>query len=309
MTWIPAGTFLMGTDDPESYQHEGPAHEVRVTGFYMDVTEVTNQQFKTFVEATGYLTTAEKKPDWEQLSKQLPPGTPQPKDDFAAGSLVFSPPSEPVMAMEDYTQWWKWVEGADWKHPEGTGSNIDGKDNHPVVHVSWDDAMAYCEWAGKRLATEAEWEYASRGGVDNQRYAWGNEFRPAGKFMANTFQGSFPTKNTGDDGFAGSSPVKSFPPNAYGLYDMIGNVWEWTHDYYHADYYQQVSSKSKNVDPSGAEFSFDPNDPYGQKRVTRGGSFLCAMDYCVNYRPSARQATAFDSGSSNIGFRCVKDGR
>lgn len=305
MVWIPGGEFTMGTNDPESYEYERPAHRVKIDGFWMDATEVTNAQFKAFVDATGYVTTAEKKPEWEELKKQLPPGTHKPADDnFSPGSLTFSPPAY-VVSLDDYSQWWVWTNGANWKQPEGPGSTIKGKDSHPVVHVSYDDAVAYATWAGKRLPTEAEWEFASRGGRDGQRYSWGEEFNPGGKFMANTFQGVFPGKNTGDDGFTASSPVKTFPPNDYGLYDIIGNCWEWTLDYYNVNYYQELAKAGLAINPKGAGKSYDPQEPFADKHVTRGGSFLCSETYCVNYRPSARQGSAFDSGMSHISFRCV----
>ncbi len=307
MVWIPGGEFTMGTDDPESYEAERPAHRVRLNGYWIDVTEVTNKQFKEFVDATGYVTTAEKKPEWEELKKQLPPGTPKPAETvFVPGSLVFTPPSYAV-SLDDYSQWWTWTPGADWKHPEGLGSNIEKRMDHPVVHISYDDALAYCKWAGKRLPTEAEWEFASRGGREKERYSWGNDFMPAGKFMANTFQGAFPSKDTGDDGYLSTSPVKTFEPNDYGLYDIIGNAWEWTSDYYNINYYGVLAKAGLTTNPKGPDKPYDPREPYAEKRVTRGGSFLCADNYCVNYRPSARQGTAFDSGMSHIGFRCVKD--
>lgn len=305
MVWIPGGEFTMGTDDPESYEAERPAHRVKIDGFWMDITEVTNEQFKKFVDSTHYLTTAEKKPDWEQLKKQVPAGTPKPSDELLVpGSLVFTPPPYAI-STEDYTQWWSWQPGADWQHPEGPGSNLDGMSRHPVVQISYDDAVAYCQWAGKRLPTEAEWEFASRGGHESQRYSWGTEFRPQGKFMANTFQGVFPGKNAGEDGFAGSSPVKTFPPNDYGLYDIIGNAWEWTTDYFNVNYYDDLAKTKLTINPKGPASAYDPREPLAEKRVTRGGSFLCATDYCVNFRPSARQGTAFDSGMSHVSFRCV----
>lgn len=305
MVWIPGGEFTMGTDDPESYEFERPAHRVKVDGFWMDATEMTNLEFEKFVDATGYLTTAEKKPEWEQLKKQLPPGAQNPREArLVPGSLAFNPPPYAV-TTDDYTQWWSWRPGASWKQPEGPGSDLEGRWNHPVVHVSYDDALAYCAWAGKRLPTEAEWEFASRGGLESQRYSWGDEFRPHGKFMANTFQGVFPGKNDKEDGFAGSSPAKSFPPNGYGLYDIIGNAWEWTSDYFNANYYSGLANARLTVNPRGADKPYDPREPFAEKRVTRGGSFLCATDYCVNFRPSARQGTAFDSGMSHISFRCV----
>ncbi|HEX8038361.1 MAG TPA: formylglycine-generating enzyme family protein, partial [Chryseosolibacter sp.] len=232
MLWIPGGTFVMGTDDAEAYPHERPAHQVKVNGFWMDETEVTNADFEKFVSATGYITVAERKPTWEDLRRQSPPGTPRPADSLLVpGSLVFNPPKQPVM-LNDYSQWWRWLPATDWKHPEGPASNLEGKMNFPVVHVAFEDATAYCTWAGKRLPTEAEWEFASRGGAEQQRYAWGNNVKVNGRFMANTFQGSFPNFNSAEDGFERLAPVRSFPPNAYGLYDMIGNVWEWTGDWY-----------------------------------------------------------------------------
>ncbi|HEY9005321.1 MAG TPA: formylglycine-generating enzyme family protein [Ohtaekwangia sp.] len=307
MVWIPGGDFTMGTDERDAYEHERPAHGVRVKGFWMDETEVTNEQFKKFTDATNYITVAERKPTWEELSRQLPPGTPKPPDSLLVpGSLVFHAPEQPVM-LNDYTQWWEWKKGVNWQHPEGPDSNLDGKWNHPVVHIAYEDALAYATWAGKRLPTEAEWEFASRGGQEQQRYSWGSEVSPQGKFMANTFQGSFPTRNLAEDGFASSSPVKTFPANNYGLYDMIGNVWEWTSDWYDATYFQSLARMAITEDPKGPAKSYDPNEPYAQKRVTKGGSFLCASNYCVNYRPSARQGTSVDSGQSHIGFRCVKD--
>lgn len=305
MVWIPGGEFTMGTDDPESYPYERPAHRVRVDGFWMDATEVTNAQFQEFVMATGYVTTAERKPDWEEMKRLLPPGTPKPADSLlVAGSLMFTPPLYAV-SLDDYSQWWSWTPGADWKHPEGPGSSVEGKENYPVVHVSYDDASAYAKWAGKRLPTEAEWEFASRGGKENQRYGWGNELVPQGKFMANTFQGTFPSRNDAEDGFKSAAPVKSYPPNDYGLYDIIGNCWEWTSDFYDVNYYAELAKGGLALNPQGAAKTFDPQEPYSIKHVTRGGSFLCASDYCVNFRPSARQGSAYDTGMSHIGFRCV----
>lgn len=307
MVWIDGGTFSMGTNETDAYSHERPAHQVTVDGFWMDETEVTNAQFQKFVDATGYLTIAERKPTWEEIQTQSPPGTPRPADSlFVAGSLVFDPPGQPVM-LNDYSQWWRWLPGADWKHPDGPESDLSGRLQYPVVHVAFDDAKAYCVWAGKRLPTEAEWEFASRGGEKQQRYAWGNEIKLDGRFMANTFQGGFPHANSMEDGFEMAAPVKSFSANAYGLYDMIGNLWEWTSDWYDVNYFQNLSKQKVSLNPEGPATSNDPNEPYALKRVTKGGSYLCADDYCVNYRPSARQGTAFDSGMSNVGFRCVKD--
>lgn len=309
MKWIPAGEFTMGTDDLNSMPNERPAHRVRVSGFWMDETPVTNAQFRKFVEATGYVTTAEKPVDWEEIKKQSPPGTPKPAEEMLKpGSLVFTPPDHPV-DLRDMSGWWSWTTGANWKHPQGPNSTIEGKDDHPVVQVSWDDAAAYAKWAGKRLPTEAEWEYASRGGAaTHTRYAWGDEFRPEGKWMANTFTGRFPFQNTAEDGFAGLSPVRAFPANGYGLYDMAGNVWNWCSDLYRADAHEVMARSGKVVvDPQGPEDTFDPTRPVhdSPERVTKGGSFLCHPSYCESYRPTARRGTPPDTGSAHVGFRCA----
>ncbi len=307
MVWIPGGKFVMGSESDLAHQVEGPTHEVEVKGFWMDETEVTNAQFRAFVEATGYQTVAERPVDWEELKKQVPPGTPKPPEEvLQPGSLVFTPPDYPV-PLADMSQWWSWVNGADWKHPRGPQSSIEGQDDYPVVHIAYEDAQAYAEWAGKRLPTEAEWEFAARGGQPNQAFAWGDELTPNGEFLANFFQGHFPHDNTAQDGFPRSAPVKSFPPNDYGLYDMIGNVWEWSTDWYRPDTYSRRPSGSEVVNPTGPADSWDPQDPYNPKRVTKGGSFLCSNEFCWNYRPSARMATAFDSGQEHLGFRCVQD--
>jgi formylglycine-generating enzyme required for sulfatase activity len=309
MKWIPGGQFTMGTDDPRSFPNERPAHKVQVEGFWIDEHDVTNAEFARFVEATGYVTTAEKKPDWEELKKELPPGTPKPDDSvLVPGSLVFQPTSQPV-PLDDLSAWWRWVPGASWRHPEGPKSDVAGRENHPVVQVSWDDAVAYAKWASKRLPTEAEWELAARGGLEGKRYPWGDEFRPNGKYMANTWQGLFPVTNTAEDGFVGTSPVKSFPPNGYGLYDMAGNVWQWCSDWYRVDAFteavSQLANKSVCQDRGGPTESWDPADPNAPKRVVKGGSFLCNPSYCESYRPSARRGTPPDTGSSHTGFRCV----
>jgi sulfatase modifying factor 1 len=306
MVWIEGGEFMMGTDEAEAYPAEKPAIKREVKGFWMDETEVTNRQYKAFVDATGYLTLAEKPLLWEDILKQLPPGTEKPENlELKPGSLVFSPPSQAV-PTDDISAWWIWVDGASWKNPEGPESNLEQRWDHPVVHIAYEDAAAYAKWAGKRLPTEAEWEYAARGGNTGQRYAWGNELNPNGRFMANTFQGIFPHDNEGQDGFLGTSPVKNFPANGYGLYDMIGNVWEITEDWYDAIRFQRIAGNAPPLD-SGMNQCYNPNNPYALERVIKGGSFLCADNYCVNYRPSARQGHAYDSGSSNVGFRCVKD--
>jgi formylglycine-generating enzyme required for sulfatase activity len=305
MVWIKGGEYMMGAADGEGRPDEYPQHKVKLDGFWIDITEVTNAQFKKFTDATGYITTAEKKPDWEELKKQLPPGTPKPDESMlVASSLVFTPPSLPV-PLNDVAQWWSWKEGADWKHPQGPGSSIEGKDNYPVVHISWYDAAAYCKWAGKRLPTEAEWEMAARSGSDN-KYSWGNEDPETGKPKANTWQGSFPDKNTGWDQFIGASPVKSFAANGLGLYDMAGNVWEWCSDWYRPDHY----SSEKNMlaaNPKGPASSYDPMEPTIPKKVVRGGSFMCHASYCKGYRVSARMKTSPDTGLEHTGFRCVKD--
>jgi formylglycine-generating enzyme len=305
MVWIAGGEFLMGTDDPSVSPVEQPAHRVRVDGFWMDETEITNAQFRKFVEATGYVTTAERPVAWEQLKTQVPPGTPKPPEAMLApGSLVFASPDHRV-SLDNPTQWWSWSPGADWKHPAGPNSSIAGKDDYPVVQVSWDDAAAYAKWAGKRLPTEAEWEYAARAGLEGKRYAWGDDFLVNGAYLANTWQGDFPASNTKADGYDGTSPVKSFAPNQFGLHDMIGNVWEWCSDWYRPDAYEGLSKQQAIVNPTGPDASYDPQEPFQPKRVTRGGSFLCCATYCTNYRPSARRGTATDSGASNVGFRCV----
>lgn len=298
---------MMGGDNGEAQPDEYPKHKVTVSGFWMDATEVTNAQFAKFVKATGYVTTAERKPDWNELKKQLPPGTPRPADSLlVAASLVFDPPNHPVN-LSDYTQWWVWKKGANWRHPHGAGSTIAGKNNAPVVHVSWFDAIAYCKWAHKRLPTEAEWEWAARGGLQNHIYPWGNEPVDAGKPKANTWQGHFPYDNTVKDKFYGLAPVASFAPNGYGLYDMAGNVWEWCNDRYNYNYYQTINKPGGVIDPQGPAKSYDPEEPYAVKRVTRGGSFLCNDSYCSGYRVARRMKSTEDSGMEHLGFRCVTD--
>jgi formylglycine-generating enzyme required for sulfatase activity len=305
MVWIGGGEFVMGTDEQEAYPAERPAHQVRVDGFWMDETEVTNDQFRAFVTATNYVTVAERAPDWEQLKTQLPPGTPKPPDDvLVPASLVFVSPASPV-SLANPAVWWAWTPGADWLHPEGPGSNIDGRGNHAVVQVSWEDARAYADWAGKRLPTEAEWEFAARGGLESQRYAWGNVFEPNGEIMVNTWQGHFPDVNSQTDGFGRTAPAKSFPPNGFGLYEMTGNVWEWCSDWYDAGLYTRRTGPAAAVNPVGPDKSYDPTALHSARRVTKGGSFLCTKEYCSNYRPSARRGTDWDTGMSHVGFRCV----
>ncbi|MEM1452869.1 MAG: formylglycine-generating enzyme family protein [Planctomycetota bacterium] len=310
MVWVPAGTFQMGWDGDEGRPDERPAHRVEVDGFWIDRTEVTNRQFRAFVEATGYVTTAEKVPLWEELAAQLPPGTPEPPPGtLVPGSLVFRPTEGPV-DLRDFTQWWEWTPGADWKHPEGPGSSIEGMDDYPVIHVSWFDAVAYAEWAGKRLPTEAEWERAARYEMDGRPFVWGDEFQPDGQHMANVWQGGFPFKNDEQDGYARVSPVATYPPNRLGLYDMAGNVWEWTLDQFAPDAYtRRVAEIGENGvarNPSGPEVASDPRNPYAKdSRVQKGGSFLCHASYCSSYRPSAKMATPPDSGMNHLGFRCI----
>lgn len=308
MVWIPAGEFMMGAVDGDSLARtdEKPRHKIRVEGFWMDETEVTNAQFRAFTKATGYLTTAERKPVWEEMKKQLPPGTPKPPDEvLVPGSLVFRQPDRPV-PLDNPAYWWEWKPGANWQHPEGPGSSIAGRDNHPVVHISWDDAVAYAKWAGKRLPTEAEWEWAARGGQPDAIFAWGNEPIETGEVKANTWQGNFPNENTGRDGFQRAAPVKSFKANGYGLFDTAGNVWEWCQDWYRHDYYQTSNQSAGVANPPGPSTSFDPDEPTIPKRVQRGGSFLCHDSYCASYRVSARMKSSPDTGLVHSGFRCVR---
>ena len=306
MVFIKGGTFTMGGDNNQASADEFPKHKIQIDGFWMDATEVTNAQFQKFVEATDYVTTAEKKPDWEEMKQTLPPGTPKPSDEImVAASLVFKETRGQVN-LNDYNQWWNWVPGADWKHPEGPGSNIKGKENYPVVQVSWYDAMAYCKWDGKRLPTEAEWEFAARGGLENNIYPWGNEGINAGKPKANSWEGKFPYYNEKKDGYITSAPVKSFMPNRYDLYDMSGNVWEWCSDWYDANYYKTFKSRT-TINPQGPDKSLDPEDVYTPKRSLRGGSFLCNDSYCSGYRVARRMKSSPDTGLEHTGFRCVKD--
>jgi len=304
MVLIPAGTFSMGGDNEQARQDEFPKHQVSVDSFWMDATEVSNREFAKFVETTGYQTVAERPIDWEQMKKELPPNTPKPPDSILQpGALVFVSTETPV-SLRDYSQWWAWTIGADWRHPEGAESSIEDRMDHPVVQIAWEDAIAYAEWAGKRLPTEAEWEWAARGGLEEQIYPWGDENVNEGKPRANFWQGMFPYQNTEQDGYFGTSPIKSFLPNPYGLYDMAGNVWEWCQDWYKNDNYQD-GEKTTQHNPVGPSRSFDPNEPYVPKRVTRGGSFLCNDDYCSGYRVASRMSSSPDTGLNHTGFRCV----
>lgn len=302
MVLVPGGTFMMGADDPAARKDEQPRHRVTVDSFWMDSHEVTNAEFAAFVAATGYVTTAEKPVSKEELMQQLPPGSPEPDSSMLQpGSLVFTPPSHAV-PLDDVSQWWSFVQGASWQHPGGPSTSIKGKEQLPVVHISWDDAQAYAKWAGKRLPTEAEWEYAARGGLQDQLYPWGSEELTTGKVKANTWNGAFPYQNTGTDGYPGVSPAGSFAPNGYGLYDMAGNVWEWCSDWYDSRYYQQPGNNDR---PQGPATGFDPEEPGVPKHVIRGGSFMCTDQYCSGYRVTARMKTTPESGLENLGFRCV----
>jgi formylglycine-generating enzyme required for sulfatase activity len=307
MVLIPGGEFTMGTNAEIGWADEKPAHRVRVDAIWMDETDVTNAQFQKFVEATRYVTTAEKPVDADEILRQSPPGTPRPSPDkLVPASLVFRPTAGPVKNYEDYSQWWQWTPGANWRHPEGPGSTIEGRENHPVVHVSWYDAVAYAKWAGKRLPTEAEWEFAARGGLEGKTYVWGDDAFSDAKPQCNCWQGEFPWKNTAKDGFQRTSPVKSFAPNGYGLYDMAGNVWQWCSDWYQLDLYRQRAGKEVIDNPAGPERSRDPRQPFTPQRCQKGGSFLCHPSYCWRYRPSARHGCSPDTGMSHVGFRCVK---
>jgi formylglycine-generating enzyme required for sulfatase activity len=310
MVWIPGGEFTMGTNDRMGHIDEKPAHRVRVDGFWMDETDVTNAQFQAFVDATGYVTTAEKPIDPDEILKQSPPGTPKPSPEkLVPSSIVFQMTREPVKNFQDVRQWLKLTPGANWRHPEGPGSDIEGKEDHPVVHVSWHDAVAYAKWAGKRLPTEAEWEFAARGGLDGKTYVWGDDAYSADNPRCNCWQGEFPWQNTKKDGYVRTSPVKAFPPNGYGLYDMAGNVWQWCSDWYSRDLYRGRAGQGVIVNPTGPESSRDPGQPYAQLRCQKGGSFLCSPEFCWRFRPSARHGCSPESGLSHAGFRCVKSAK
>lgn len=308
MAWIPGGEFSMGAQDPPDKEHDHvgmqatedsrPIHRVYVDGFWMDKTDVTNAEFAKFVAATHYVTQAERTPTAEEF-----PGAPP--ENLVAGSVVFAPPDHPV-PLNNHLQWWTYVKGADWRHPEGPGSSIKGKDNYPVVQVSYDDAVAYAKWAGKGLPTEAEWEFAARGGLSGKPFVWGDKFQPEGKYMANTFQGHFPDSNSKDDGFNSTSPVTRFPPNGYGLYDMAGNVWQWTSDWYRFDYYRTLAKDGVIRNPAGPDSSFDPAEPGVKKRSMRGGSYLCTDQYCSRYMVGTRGKGETSTGTNHLGFRCVR---
>ena len=307
MVWIPGGEFSMGSDSsgesicglPGVTRDAQPVHRVYVDGFWMDQTEVTNEQFERFVRATGHVTIAERTPTQEEFPTAPP-------ENLVAGSTVFTPSATPV-PLNDFFQWWRYERGAMWRHPEGPASDLKGREKHPVVHIAYPDAEAYAKWAGKRLPTEAEWEFAARGGQVGRLYAWGDELKPGGQWMANIYEGKFPVRDSGADGFAGVAPVAQFPTNGYGLYDMAGNVWEWVTDWYRPDYYARLKLATSAVprNPTGPESSYDPAEPTEKKRVHRGGSFLCTDEYCTRYMVGTRGKGEVTTGSNHVGFRCV----
>jgi formylglycine-generating enzyme required for sulfatase activity len=307
MVWIPGGEFSMGAEDPRAMNHGGPdpmndarpVHRVYVDGFWMDTKEVTNKQFAEFVKATGYKTVAERTP----LAEDFPGAPPE---NLVAGSIVFTPTLQPV-PLNNHYQWFSYIKGASWRHPTGPDSSTKGMEDYPVVQIAYEDAEAYAKWAGKRLPTEAEWEFAARGGLAGKIYPWGDELKQNGKWMANSYQGQFPVQEQSEDGSAGITKVAQYPPNGYGLYDMAGNVWEWCSDWYQPDYYSQLVSKDGVArNPQGPDASFDPSEPTEKKRVHRGGSFLCSDQYCTRYMVGTRGKGEISSGSNHLGFRLVK---
>jgi sulfatase modifying factor 1 len=308
MVWIPGGEFSMGAAEPMGHDmnevgmqatHDSrPIHRVYVDGFWMDTTEVTNDEFAAFVKATGYVTVAERAPRAEDF-----PGAPP--ENLVAGAVVFSPPDHPV-PLNDHYQWWSYVRGANWRHPTGPDTNLEGRGKYPVVDIAYEDAEAYATWAGKRLPTEAEWEFAARGGLSGALYPWGNEFTPGGHYMANSHQGHFPNTDTGSDHFKGLAPVAQFPPNGYGLYDVAGNAWEWVSDWYRPDYYATEAAQGVVRNPQGPADSLDPSEPGQPKRVQRGGSFLCTEQYCSRYMVGTRGKGEVSTGTNHLGFRCVR---
>jgi len=307
MVWVKSKTFLQGAkpDDVFAMKREKPSHLVQVDGFYIDQTEVTNKQFREFVEATNYVTTAERPIDWEEMKKSLPKGTPKPHDSLLQpGSLVFNKNVNAIANMMNYSQWWTWKIGANWKHPQGPDSTIEGKDNFPVVHVTYEDALAYCKWANRRLPTESEWESAALGENTESIFTWGNDFNLLYE-NANTWQGRFPVENDPKDGYQYMSEVKSFPPNSIGIYDMIGNVWEITSDLFNVNFYEQINSEDVLSNPKGAKKSYSPTNPYEIENVIKGGSYLCHESYCASFRISARMGVARGSSSDHTGFRTV----
>ncbi len=307
MVWVSGIHYTMGAQqgDKQALSREKPAHPVAVDGFFIDQAEVTNAKFSKFVEATGYVTVAEQPIAWEDMKEQLPPGTPKPGDSMLQpGSLIFNTSLNQVRNLNDYSQWWLWEHGADWRHPEGKGTSIEDKDNYPVVHIAYKDALAYCKWANRRLPSEAEWEAAAHGKLNGGIYTWGDDPQQLNK-MANTWQGEFPVKNLKEDGYSGVAPVASFQANSLGIYDMAGNVWEWTQDWFDVNYYCKTLGKGELRNPKGAKKSYNPESPYQQEKVIKGGSFLCAASYCSSYRISARMGNTMDSSTDHTGFRTV----
>lgn len=317
MVWIPDGEFTMGAEvadfmydwpfSARSRADERPLHRVKLDGFWMSRTPVTNQEFKNFVDSTGYITTAEKPIDMEDIMKGLPPGTPSPKkESLEPSSMVFTSPERTVQ-INNVLSWWRWQKDANWKQPEGPGSTIEDRMDHPVVQVSYFDALAYAEWKGMSLPTESQWEYAARGGHDQKMFIWGNSPIDEKNPQINIWQGNFPYNNTLNDGYETTSPVTAFPPNDFGLYDMSGNVWEWVSDWYHNREYSKRLASGIVKNPTGSRTSYDPDEPYLKKRIIRGGSFLCNDSYCSGYRPGARMKTSPDSSANHTGFRVVKN--
>ncbi|WP_299434819.1 formylglycine-generating enzyme family protein [uncultured Maribacter sp.] len=310
MVWISGAEFLQGAvpQDKMAMKHEKPAHKVAVDGFFMSATEVTNDQFAKFVKETGYITVAEREIDWEDMKKQLPEGTQKPHDSILQpGSLTFKKTKSSLPNLYDFSQWWRWTIGASWKHPNGPGSSIKGKGNYPVVQVSYEDAVAYCSWDGSRLPTEAEWELAARGENLEAIYFWGDDVVDLKK-RANTWEGEFPVVNTKMDGYERRAPVKSYPANSNGLFDMAGNVWEWTTDWYNTNYYKEQGALNQvTYNPTGASNPFTENNPYAKEKVIKGGSFLCSDSYCASYRVSSRMGSSPDSSLEHLGFRTVKE--
>jgi formylglycine-generating enzyme len=308
MVWIPAGTFEQGAvpQDKTAMPHEKPSHTVSLDGFFMDITEVTNAEFSKFVEATDYKTIAERAIEWDVIKTQLPEGTPKPHDSILQpGSLLFKKSKSSVPNLYDFSQWWDWSIGTNWRHPQGPDSNIEGKDNYPVVHISYEDAQAYCAWANRRLPTEAEWEYAARANKNGSIYFWGDDISELSK-RVNSWEGEFPVTNTLEDGYERAAPVKSYPANAFGLYDISGNVWELTNDWYNMNYYGELAALNTPVkNPQGATKAYNPTNPYLKEKVIRGGSFLCSESYCASYRVSSRMGSSLDSASEHVGFRTV----
>lgn len=305
MVWVKGKTFTQGAKEGDKLAGyvETPAHQVTVDGFFIDVTEVTNKQFKAFVDATDYITVAERPIDWEDLKKELPPDVPRPNDSILRpGSLVFNKVVDRVADMDNYTQWWRWQVGANWKHPEGPESSIEGKDDYPVVHIVLEDALAYCKWKNRRLPTESEWESAAQGTSSDDIYTWGDDPRFLDR-NANTWQGVFPIKNESRDGHAYMAPVKSYPPNSIGIYDMLGNVWELTGDRFDKDYYKEIDVSEVLRNPKGADKLHNPNQ---QEYIIKGGSFLCHASYCASFRISAKMGMSPNSSSDHTGFRTVK---